>query len=420
MPTEARVLVTGGAGFIGSHLVDALLATGSQVRVLDDLSTGHEANVPRGAELRVGSITDGHAVDEAVDGVDIVFQVAALRAVERSVDDPMSTDRVNVHGTLAVLDAARRAGVRRCRMRVIEQCLRRCGDLADIRGRAVDSPVAVCSEQLAGEHYTRVFNDLYGLETVSLRYFNVYGPRQRPDSRYAAVIPLFIDALDQVADRSCMATGCRVATSRTSVTQSTPRWLRQTLPPRSAAVAPTTLRVVVLTRLSTFSRSWDASLVCRRNPSSRHRGGRCASHQGRRLRRTPRSRVRVQRLIRGRSGSHGRGFPHLKRWLVCSELRPSACREQRVDLPREVVLGHSRAAREAQSVPKIASATPPPSTGQLANTGCMCIGFQAGRATISCRSNCTRTCSRRCAKLALVDRGDSEPVRRLAELRVRA
>ena len=195
MPDATRALVTGGAGFIGSHLVEALLASGREVRVLDDLSSGFEANVPTGADLHVGSITDEDAVAAAVDGVEVAFHIAAHRSVARSVDTPLDTDSANVHGTLAVLDAARRAGVRRLV----------CASSSSVYGGAEQlptpedaptvprSPYAV--SKLAGEHYARVFSELYGLETVSLRYFNVFGPRQRPDSPYAAVIPLFIDAL---------------------------------------------------------------------------------------------------------------------------------------------------------------------------------------------------------------------------------
>lgn len=195
-----KAMVTGGAGFIGSHVVDTLLDQGVDVVVVDDLSSGQEDNVNPAAELVVGSITDGDLVAKALDGAELVVHLAAHRAVLRSVEQPVETDRVNVGGTLTVLDAARLGGVRR----VVS------ASSSSVYGGAAAmptpesaplvprSPYAV--SKLTGEHYARVFSELYGLETVSLRFFNVYGPRQRPDSRYAAVIPLFIRAV--TADES--------------------------------------------------------------------------------------------------------------------------------------------------------------------------------------------------------------------------
>lgn len=190
-----RVLVTGGAGFIGSNVADALVAAGHDVRVLDDLSTGYPDNVPDGAELVEGDVADLDAVTKAVEGTELVFHFAAHRAVLRSVEDPLATDRANTHGTLTVLKAATDVGVRRF---VSASSSSVYGvdppmptpETAPARPR---SPYAVT--KMVGEHYCRVFAELYGLETVSLRYFNVFGPRQRPDSAYAAVIPLFIHAL---------------------------------------------------------------------------------------------------------------------------------------------------------------------------------------------------------------------------------
>jgi UDP-N-acetylglucosamine/UDP-N-acetyl-alpha-D-glucosaminouronate 4-epimerase len=190
-----QAFVTGGAGFIGSNLVDALVDEGHMVRVLDDLVTGSRDNVNPAAEVTIASVADTDAVRGAIEGCDTVFHVGALRAVERSVGDPLATDLSNVHGTLTVLHAAHEAGVRR----VVS------ASSSSVYGGAKQvptpetarlmprSPYAV--SKMAGEHYCRVYTELYGLETVSLRYFNVYGPRQRPDSPYAAVIPLFIDAL---------------------------------------------------------------------------------------------------------------------------------------------------------------------------------------------------------------------------------
>jgi UDP-glucose 4-epimerase len=190
-----RALVTGGAGFIGSNLVDALVEAGDDVVVLDDLSTGFAENLHPAATLVEGEVSDPAAVARAVAGCEVVFHQAAHRAVLRSVEQPLDTDRANVGGTLTVLVAARDAGARR----VV------CASSSSVYGGAEQlptpetaplvprSPYAV--SKLAGEHYCRVFWELFGLETVALRYFNVYGPRQRPDSRYAAVIPLFVAAL---------------------------------------------------------------------------------------------------------------------------------------------------------------------------------------------------------------------------------
>jgi UDP-glucose 4-epimerase len=190
-----RVLVTGGAGFIGSHLVDALLSAGNTVRVLDDLSSGSIESVPVDTEFIKGSVSDERIVQQAVEGVDVVFHQAAHRAVLRSVEHPLTTDRANTHGTLALLQASVDAGVRRLVF----------ASSSSVYGGAETMPTPETSQlhprspyavsKLAGEYYCRVFAELYPLETVALRYFNVYGPRQRPDSAYALVIPLFMQAL---------------------------------------------------------------------------------------------------------------------------------------------------------------------------------------------------------------------------------
>ena len=190
-----RVLVTGGAGFIGSRIGGALLGEGHEVAVLDDLSSGFAEQAPAGAELVKGDVADFGAVRAAASGADVVLHHAARRAVARSVEDPLDTDRVNTAGTLHVLQAAREAGVRRVIIASSSSVYGGAGDGACREGDPARprSPYAV--SKLASEHYTRVFAELYGLETVILRYFNVYGPGQRPDAPYAAVIPLFIRAL---------------------------------------------------------------------------------------------------------------------------------------------------------------------------------------------------------------------------------
>ena len=190
-----RALVTGGAGFIGSHIVDALVSEGHEVVVVDDLDTGFRQNVNEQARLVIGSVADEGLVRDAVQGCDVVFHQAAHKAVLRSVELPLTTDTVNTHGTLTVLKAALDAGVGRVVHASSSSVYGGAATLPTTESEPMHprSPYAVT--KVAAEHYCRVFTELYGLETVALRYFNVYGARQRPDATYAAVIPLFVAAL---------------------------------------------------------------------------------------------------------------------------------------------------------------------------------------------------------------------------------
>ena len=194
----ARSLVTGGAGFIGSNLVDALRARGDEVRVFDNLSSGREENLKHhrsGLELVVGDLRDDRAVREAVRGVDYIFHTAAVRAVLRSVDDPRETNEVNVTGLLNLLLAARDEKVKRV---VFSSSSSVYGDteIFPSREEALPRPQSpYAASKIMGEYYCQIFSRLYGLQTVCLRYFNVFGPRQNPESKYSAVIPIFIDCL---------------------------------------------------------------------------------------------------------------------------------------------------------------------------------------------------------------------------------
>ena len=187
--------MTGGAGFIGSNVAEGLVRRGDRVRVLDNFCTGKRQNLAAAGDVELieGDLRDPDAVARAVRGVEGVFHQAALRSVPRSVDDPTSTNDVNVGGTLTLLMGCRQAGVRRV---VYASSSSAYGDdptLPKVETLPANpiSPYAVA--KLAAEHYCRTFARLYGLETVSLRYFNVFGPRQDPDSKYSAVIPRFLE-----------------------------------------------------------------------------------------------------------------------------------------------------------------------------------------------------------------------------------
>jgi nucleoside-diphosphate-sugar epimerase len=191
-------LVTGGAGFIGSHLTDRLLAEGSRVRVLDNFSAGTRANletaVRHGDRLEVieGDIRDLPTVERACRGVSAIFHQAAMRSVPRSVEDPLGANEHNVTGTLHIFEVARRAGVTRV---VYASSSSVYGDRPDLPKREDQQPSPISPyavSKAAGEQYGRVWSKLFGIDTIGLRYFNVFGPRQDPTSEYAVVIPRFI------------------------------------------------------------------------------------------------------------------------------------------------------------------------------------------------------------------------------------
>lgn len=194
----ARYLVTGGAGFIGSHIAEALLDSGESVRILDNLVTGKEDNLAalKGrAEFIQGDLRDFDTVKAATEGVEVVFHQGAMASVPRSILDPITTLEINVNGTQNVLSAARDGGVRRV---VYASSSSVYGDTPTLPKRE-DMPISPMSpyavQKLSAELLCGVFTRIYGLETVSLRYFNVFGPRQDPASEYAAVIPRFLTAL---------------------------------------------------------------------------------------------------------------------------------------------------------------------------------------------------------------------------------
>ena len=192
---KAQVLVTGGAGFIGSHLTARLLADGQSVRVLDNFSTGSRANLPAdssGLEIIHGDVRDLGTVERAAAGTTMIFHQAAMRSVPRSVADPLGANDHNVTGTLHVFEAARRVGVRRV---VYASSSSVYGDRPELPKQEEQPPAPISPyavSKVAGEQYGQVWHRLYGIDTVGLRYFNVFGPRQDPASEYAAVIPKFI------------------------------------------------------------------------------------------------------------------------------------------------------------------------------------------------------------------------------------
>jgi nucleoside-diphosphate-sugar epimerase len=193
-----KYLVTGGAGFIGSNIVEELLKRKENVRILDNFSTGKRENLKefeKDIELIEGDVRSYHIVQEAVKGVDVILHQAALPSVPRSIKDPITTNEVNIGGTLNLLEASVREGIKRF---VFASSSSIYGDDPELpkHEKMTPNPLSPYAvSKLAGENYCKVFSSLYDIETVCLRYFNVFGPRQDPNSQYSAVIPIFIKAI---------------------------------------------------------------------------------------------------------------------------------------------------------------------------------------------------------------------------------
>jgi UDP-glucose 4-epimerase len=204
-----KALVTGGAGFIGSHIVDRLLQDGHEVIVIDDFSTGHRENLAENPKLEIvaGDIRNFDTVNKCMQGVDWVFHKAAVASVPKTVNDPVGSNAVNYQGTLHVLEAARQNKVKRV---VFASSAALYGDEPTLPKVETMLPVTLSPyavDKLASEYACGMYTRLYGLETVSLRYFNVYGPRQDPSSPYSGVISIFADKLNQGATPTIFGDG---------------------------------------------------------------------------------------------------------------------------------------------------------------------------------------------------------------------
>jgi nucleoside-diphosphate-sugar epimerase len=198
MALTGIVVVTGGAGFIGSHIASALMSSGARVRILDDLSTGHRENLEEiggNFDFVEGSVADENLLSRVLEDAELIFHEAAIPSVPRSVDEPRQTHVASVDGTFSLLLAARDRGVRRVVYAASSSAYGDQPKLPKTEHMPPDplSPYAVA--KLVGEYYCQVFTRVYGLETVSLRYFNVFGPRQDPGSQYSGVVSRFISAL---------------------------------------------------------------------------------------------------------------------------------------------------------------------------------------------------------------------------------
>jgi len=192
-----HILVTGAAGFIGSHLSNAILSEGHNLRIIDNFSTGRRQNLIHlsGAEFTEGDVSDAETAARVVKGIDVVFHEAAIPSVARSLAEPMGTHKANIDGTMTLLLAARDAGVRRFIYAGSSSAYGDTPELPKVETMPTNPLSFYALQKLTSEQYCRLFARFYGLETVVLRYFNVYGPRQDPSSKYAAVIPLFIESM---------------------------------------------------------------------------------------------------------------------------------------------------------------------------------------------------------------------------------
>jgi nucleoside-diphosphate-sugar epimerase len=198
MSLTTKVLVTGGAGFIGSNLADELIRQGARVTIIDNLITGFRENLEEikgDFEFIEGDLNDEEALRKAVEGVEIVFHQAALPSVPRSVDNPQETHQACVNATFNVLLKSRDAGVRRVIYAASSSAYGNQATLPKVETMLPEPLSPYAAAKLMGEYYCQVFNNVYNLETISLRYFNVFGPRQNPSSMYSGVISRFIDAL---------------------------------------------------------------------------------------------------------------------------------------------------------------------------------------------------------------------------------
>lgn len=198
MAITTKALVTGGAGFIGSNIADGLLAQGAKVVILDNFCTGFRENleeIGRDFDFVEGDINDDSALAKAMQGVDVVFHEAALPSVFRSVEDPMSTHVACVNGTLNVLLKAKESGVKRVIYAASSSAYGDQPTLPKIESMRPEPLSPYAGAKLMGEYYCQIFSRVYGLETIALRYFNVFGPRQNPSSQYSGVISRFVDAL---------------------------------------------------------------------------------------------------------------------------------------------------------------------------------------------------------------------------------
>lgn len=194
-----KVLITGGAGFIGSHLVELLLAAGDPVRILDNLSTGKKENLPSAGTIEFieGDIRDAAVVESSVRGMDAIVHLAAVASVQASIDDPITTHQCNLDGTLHLLESARRHGIKRF-LYASSAAVYGDTDLVPVaESHPIDPLSPYAADKLAGEHYLMFYFRKYGLDATAFRFFNIYGPRQDPSSPYSGVISIFTDHLIQ-------------------------------------------------------------------------------------------------------------------------------------------------------------------------------------------------------------------------------